>query len=144
MKRTLSVLFVAAFASLVACKQAEPPKKDAANPCKGAVDLSVGSRLAAATDESEPRFALHVRGSGELGFAGFVHGHSVKVFEAATGKIVAQAKTGVCASYVTLPTEPGGFGDYCVVLDPLEPNGYSTFDLAFTAEPHKEEPPCNE
>ncbi|MBX3232042.1 MAG: hypothetical protein KIT84_19995 [Labilithrix sp.] len=123
---------------LLACREPAPPQADAVDPaCRKAEGISPGTRLAAATDDATPRFAIKVRGPGEIGLAGFIKKHSVTIIDLATSQVAAHATTEVCrASFVTLPTEAGGYGEYCVVIDPLEKQGYSTFDLGFSSQPH--------
>lgn len=124
--------------ALLACRGSSPPKGDGLDPaCRKAEGISPGTRLAAATDESAPRFAVKLRGPGEIGIAGFVHKHSVRIIDLGTGEVASQTSATSCkASYIPLPTEAGGYGEYCVLIEPLEPSGYSTFDLGFSSQPH--------
>lgn len=140
MKRALTLTLVSFV--LLACREPAPPKSDAVDPaCTRAEAISPGTRLAAATDDTSPRFAVKVRGPGELAVAGFVHKHSVRIIDLGTTQIAAQATTNVCTpSYIALPTEAGGYGEYCVILEPLEKQGYSTFDLDFSNEKHEQVP----
>lgn len=125
-----------------ACKDPLPPKGDSLDPaCRSAEHISPGTRLAAATDDASPRFAVKVRGPGELALAGFVHKHSVRILEIGSGQVASQATTNVCTpSYVPLPTPEGSYGEYCVLLEPLEKQGWSTFDLDFAAQKHEHLP----
>ena len=140
MRRALSLAFVSFV--LFACKESTPPKADKVDPaCRSAEAISQGTRLAAATDDASPRFAVKVRGPGELALAGFVHKHSVRIIDLGSSEVAAQATTTVCTpSYVALPTPEGGFANYCVILEPLEKNGYSTFDLDFSGQKHEQVP----
>lgn len=138
MKRALTLALVGIV--LVACRESTTPKADTVDPaCKSAEALSPGTRLAAATDDASPRFAVKVRGPGELAVAGFVHKHSVRIIDLGTTQVASQATTNVCTpSYIPLPTESGGYGEYCVIVEPLAKQGYSTFDLDFSSQKHEQ------
>lgn len=136
---------------LVACGggsggEAKAPKKDSIEAvCQTAEAISVGTRLSAATDDTAPRFAVKVRGPGELALAGFLHVHNVSIIEMGSKQTVARTTARTCAaSYVPLPTESGGYGEYCVVFEPIEVKGWSTFDLDFSKEPHPRSPEASE
>lgn len=126
----------------IACKDPAPPKGDTVDPvCRTAEHISPGTRLAAATDDASPRFAIKVRGPGELALAGFVHKHSVRIVDMGSSQVASQATTSVCTpNYVPLPTAEGGYGEYCVILEPLEKQGWSTFDLDFANQKHEQVP----
>jgi hypothetical protein len=128
---------IAPVAIIAACGGPPPPKGPQPDPaCAKPESLSPGSRLAASTDSATPKFALRVRGPGELALAGFVNPHEVTVYDLGTGAVASHTVVGCTAKWVKLPTEAGGFGDYCVVIEPKKPKAYSTFDLGFTTEPH--------
>lgn len=126
--------------------ESKAPKKDSIEGiCQTAESISVGTRLAAATDDSAPRFAVKVRGPGELALAGFLHVHNVSIIEMGSKQTVAKTTARTCAaSYVPLPTESGGYGEYCVVFEPIEVKGWSTFDLDFSKDPHPRSTEANE
>ena len=142
MRARIVVVPSALFFVLAACGggggEAKAPKKDSIEGvCQMAEAISVGTRLAAATDDTAPRFAVKVRGPGELALAGFLHVHNVSIIDMGTKQVAARATARTCAaSYVPLPTESGGYGEYCVVFEPIEVKGWSTFDLDFSKEPH--------
>lgn len=138
MKRALTLTALGLL--VFACKEAAPPKNDVGGDpaCRTAEAISPGTRLAAATDDATPRFAVKVRGPGELAVAGFVHKHGIRIVDLGSHQVAAQATTNVCTpSYVALPTESGGYAEYCVILEPLEKQGYSTFDLDFSTQKHE-------
>jgi hypothetical protein len=141
MRRALTLTFVSFV--LLACKESAVPKGDSADSaCRTAEFVSPGTRLSAATDDTAPRFAMKLCGPGELAIAGFVHKHSVRIVDLGSHQVATQATTDVCVpSYVPLPTPEGGYGEYCVIIEPLEKQGYSTFDLDFSGAKHEHVPP---
>lgn len=136
MNRRIASLFVLLFSCGGGASSTS--KTPAVDPlCRTAEQLAPGSRLAAATDGATPRYAVSVRGPGELVMAGFVNEHDAILLDAKTGETLSRTSTGSCsAKFIKLPTEAGGYGEYCVVFEPTKPKAYSTFDLGFQKEPH--------
>lgn len=124
--------------TLLGCKEAAPPQKSGVDPvCRTADSIAPGTRLAAATDSATPRYAVKVQGPGELGFAGFVAEHDVTLIDLGTGQVATRTTSALCgATYLALPTESGGYGQYCVIVEPRDKKGYSTFDIDLAKEPH--------
>lgn len=133
----IAVLVTVALA-VIACRGAEAPPRGGVDPiCRTADTIAPGTRLAAATDSATPRFAVKLQAPGELAFAGFVKEHDVTLIDLGTGEIATRTTTTLCgASYLPLPTEAGGFGQYCVILEPRDKKGFSTFDIDLSKDPH--------